>query len=150
MLLGNDNIFSGRSWEPFVPEKDWTFAAGGDGVVQTLYATFRDAAGNQTTVLSAGFVIDDVPPSSPSLALSGGAEYGAAQNPDYSRDNEVYATLSANNWVEAQVASVRPSAVRAMEFINRSSVNVSACEIIGLKSRGLKMIRTFLSAAFSP
>lgn len=103
MIVGNDNSFTGRSYEPFAVSRAWTLAAGGDNVSQTVYAKFRDAAGNESSLASDSIFVDTVAPSSPLLTLDGGLEYALAE-PAYTQDDEVEATLSAAGWTQADVS----------------------------------------------
>lgn len=103
MIIGNDNSFTGRSYEPFAVSRAWTLAAGGDNVSQTVYAKFRDAAGNESALASDAIFVDTMAPSAPQLTLDGGAEYALAE-PAYTQDDVIEATLSAVGWSQADLS----------------------------------------------
>lgn len=50
MIISNDAGFTGAPWETYATSKTWTLTTG-DGV-KTVYAKFRDAAGNMSTAVS--------------------------------------------------------------------------------------------------
>ena len=50
MLISNDAGFAGASWEAYATSKPWVLTSG-DGV-KTVYAKFRNAAGNMSSVVS--------------------------------------------------------------------------------------------------
>jgi hypothetical protein len=51
MLVSNDPSFAGASWETYAISKAWTLVSG-DGI-KTVYAKFKDTAGNMSAVVSA-------------------------------------------------------------------------------------------------
>jgi len=50
MMISNDSAFTGASWETYATTKAWTLATG-DGT-KTVYAKFKDTAGNISTAVS--------------------------------------------------------------------------------------------------
>ena len=50
MIVSNDAGFAGATWESYALSKTWTLVSG-DGV-KTVYAKFRDAAGNMSAAIS--------------------------------------------------------------------------------------------------
>ena len=68
MLISNRPDFSGAIWQAYASPIEWTLDAG-DGV-KTVYAKFRDKAGNESDVASDSIILDTTPPSSPSLAIN--------------------------------------------------------------------------------
>jgi alpha-tubulin suppressor-like RCC1 family protein/flagellar hook assembly protein FlgD len=58
MLLSNDNV----EWsaEPYTTSRTWSLVPGQGG--KTVYAMFKDAAGNSSSVYSASIIIDSMPP----------------------------------------------------------------------------------------
>jgi hypothetical protein len=63
--------FSDAGWEAFASTKSWTLSS--DEGTKTVYAKFRDAAGNESEPASATIALDTTPPSNPSLAIQEGA-----------------------------------------------------------------------------
>jgi len=49
--IANEPSFAGAVWEPLLPEKPWVLPAGPPGVY-TVYAQFRDGAGNESFVVA--------------------------------------------------------------------------------------------------
>ncbi len=60
MQVSENMAFVGAAWVPFNPTPTWNLSAG-DGD-KTIYARFRDAAGNVTITQSADVALDTVPP----------------------------------------------------------------------------------------
>jgi len=50
MTISNDSAFTGAVWETYATSKSWTLTAGNG--VKTVYAKFKDAAGNVSTAVS--------------------------------------------------------------------------------------------------
>jgi len=69
--------FSGTEagpWEPFQPRRPWQFLPGADGP-RTVFARFRDAAGNMTEEVSASATVDLSPPQSPVVLVEDDASH---------------------------------------------------------------------------
>jgi hypothetical protein len=60
MQIGASSAFTDTTWESYASRKQWT-PPGGDGL-KTVYARFRDNAGNVSTPANAEFVLDTLPP----------------------------------------------------------------------------------------
>ncbi|MEK7539021.1 MAG: peptidoglycan-binding domain-containing protein [Patescibacteria group bacterium] len=81
MLISNDAGFAGALWETYATSKTWTLVSG-DGV-KTVYAKFRDAAGNMSmavsdTITVAGSGTEVVVPLPPTQGCSGGNKYNTS------------------------------------------------------------------------
>ncbi len=83
MIVSNDAGFGGASWESYVTSKTWTLVSG-DGV-KTVYAKFRDAAGNMSTAVSdtitvsgSGTVAPVVTVPAPTQGCSGNNKYNTS------------------------------------------------------------------------
>lgn len=70
MRISNDGVFDTEPWEVFAASKEWTLP-GGDGT-KTVYAVYKDAAGNISTACSDAIVLDATPPDG-SLVINTGA-----------------------------------------------------------------------------
>lgn len=60
MMLSENATFTGANWEAFATTRTWTLSAG-DGA-RTVYARFRDNAGNVSSTVSAAITVDTVKP----------------------------------------------------------------------------------------
>jgi hypothetical protein len=60
MQIGASADFSGTTWEPYSALKPW-LPEGGDGL-KTVYARFRDSAGNTSVPTDTGFLLDTIAP----------------------------------------------------------------------------------------
>jgi sugar lactone lactonase YvrE len=69
MMIANTDTFSGASWETFSATKPWALISG-DGV-KTVYAKFKDQAGNVSSVYLDTITLDTTAPSG-SLTVNGG------------------------------------------------------------------------------
>lgn len=73
MMLSEDQGFDGAAWAPFAGQTQWTFREGeGD---KTLYAKFRDRAGNESEACSDTIILDTTPPGGVAVAIANDAEY---------------------------------------------------------------------------
>lgn len=70
MMLSNSNNFAGASWQPYAAAVAWVLP-GGDGP-KTVYARFRDRAGNLSTVYADTITLDTTAPAG-SVTIEGGA-----------------------------------------------------------------------------
>lgn len=85
MQLSNEAAFTGATWQAYTPTLAWTLSTG-DGS-KTVYAKFRDAAGNvSVSSTSASITLDTLGPTSPTVSVSSGA---------YTNSANVTLTLSA-------------------------------------------------------
>ncbi len=60
-----------NAWEPFSTSRSWT--VGGSDGTKTVYAQFKDAAGNVSATASDSIVLDTVPPTAPGTPSDAGA-----------------------------------------------------------------------------
>ena len=72
MIVSNSITFAGSNWEPFVSTKMWNLTFG-DGV-KTVYARFRDAAGNTTSIISDTIILKTVGDIDGNIGLESGPE----------------------------------------------------------------------------
>lgn len=63
MIFSQNPDFSGASWQAYAASADFTLTSG-DGN-KTVYAKFKDQAGNESTITSASILLDTVPPVAP-------------------------------------------------------------------------------------
>ncbi|MBI3608997.1 MAG: fibronectin type III domain-containing protein [Nitrospirae bacterium] len=71
MRIANVPDLDSASWEPYNPTRSWTLLPG-DGT-KTVYAQFRDSAGNETTqTISALILLDTTLPTGPSIRIQEG------------------------------------------------------------------------------
>lgn len=61
MIVSNFPDFVGANWEPFVTQKPWTLMSNLDGE-KTVYAKFKDDAGNESSVGLDRIILDTHPP----------------------------------------------------------------------------------------
>lgn len=101
---------SSAVYEPFVPSRTFTLA-GPDGE-KTLFACFRDGAGNAAAA-SAVIVLDQTPPAGVTLSLAGGAAYATTP--------QVLAALAASD-------NLTPAAGLTMQLANDPSFSSSSWE----------------------
>jgi len=75
--LSNSSGFAGATWQPFATPLAWVLTPG-DGT-KTVYARFRDPAGNVSTFIQANITLAATPPSSGTLILAAGASATSTQ-----------------------------------------------------------------------
>ena len=83
MLISNDAGFGGAVWESYATSKTWTLVSGDGG--KTVYAKFRDSAGNMSlaisdtiTVSGSGTVAPVVTVPAPTQGCSGNNQYNTS------------------------------------------------------------------------
>ena len=75
MIFSNRNDFSDAKWEKMAGTKKWILdAAGGDGT-KTVYAKFKDKAGNESPVCSDDIILDTHPPEQGSVVINDNAKF---------------------------------------------------------------------------
>jgi hypothetical protein len=77
MRVSNDLGFAGSSWQPYASSLAWVLPPG--DALKTVYAQFRDRAGNVSATASATITLLSTPPTSGSLIIAGGAAATATQ-----------------------------------------------------------------------
>jgi hypothetical protein len=60
-----DGCTSGGTWEPYVTSKSWTLAQ--TNAAATVFAKFKDLAGNETACVSDTIIHDDIAPTAPNV-----------------------------------------------------------------------------------
>lgn len=81
MEISNDSGFSGASYETYATSKSWTLTSS-DGS-KTVYARFKDTAGNVSPTYSAAITYDATSPISLSLDSPGDNSYTASDRPTF-------------------------------------------------------------------
>jgi hypothetical protein len=87
ILLSNSSNFSQSTWEPYIElRKDWQISSGPEA---SVYAKFRDKAGNESKPVSASILVDLEAPKNPKLTIDDNAKY--VQN----KERKILFTLGA-------------------------------------------------------
>jgi hypothetical protein len=71
MVVSESGAFSGASWEAYATSRIFNLTTG-DGI-KTVYAKYRDNAGNETGVVADMIILDTTAPGSASVEINGGA-----------------------------------------------------------------------------
>jgi hypothetical protein len=74
MMISNFSDFKDAKWETFRPRKDNWILAGEDGE-KTVYARFRDEAGNISETAMAKIILDRKPPTDPKISINNDSTY---------------------------------------------------------------------------
>ena len=74
MMISNLRDFRAASWEKFDSVKKWIIELPGDGD-KTVYAKFKDFAGNESSVISTGITLDTTPPQGGTVSINDGAKF---------------------------------------------------------------------------
>jgi len=69
MIFSNRSDFSDAKWEKMAGTKKWILEGGGDGE-KTVYARFKDRAGNVSQTLSDAIILDTQPPEQGSVVIN--------------------------------------------------------------------------------
>jgi hypothetical protein len=87
MMVSNRSDFSGAEWVPFVNAASWTLE--GEEGIHYIYVKYRDAAGNESEVMTRSIKSDFTPPRIRKLAINGGDEYTNDAQKNVAIDMEV-------------------------------------------------------------
>ncbi len=75
VMISNSEQFQGGRWEPYKETLKWIVDLSvGDGV-KSVYAKFRDQAGNESTSTKATIIMDTTPPTDGSIIINGGEKF---------------------------------------------------------------------------
>jgi hypothetical protein len=74
MQLSNNSSFPNAKWEPYTETTRWILDPGADGT-RTVFARFRDAAGNISETYSTSIVQDVTPPDRASVTINNGERF---------------------------------------------------------------------------
>lgn len=97
MIISNSASFTGAKWESYTTQKsDWLLTPGNG--MRTVYARFKDLAGNISDLSYATIALDTIPPSETSIKIDGGKEWTT------SADRKVNLTLNAKDAIEMTVS----------------------------------------------
>ncbi len=96
MMLCNKPDFKNARWENYVKSKKWIIDIVGEGE-KTVYAKFRDRAGNESDVVSASIIYDITPPKGGTVTINNGEKY--------TRKREVMLNISAKDVAKIRVTA---------------------------------------------
>lgn len=96
MVLSNNSDFKNSRWENYVKSKKWIIDIVGAGE-KTVYAKFKDRAGNESEVVSASIIHDITPPEGGTVTVNGGEKFTRSRN--------VFLTVSARNASKIRITS---------------------------------------------
>ncbi len=74
MMVSNFSDFNQAKWENYVRTKKWIIDLRGNGE-KTVYAKFRDGAGNESEVVSTSIILDTTPPTAGSITVDNGDKF---------------------------------------------------------------------------
>jgi hypothetical protein len=95
MAISNTPNITNLAWETYKESKEWSL----EGRVgqKTLYAKFRDEAGNESRMLSASILLDNEPPIAGTMLINNGRTL--------TKDSKVTLTFNARNADEVLIAN---------------------------------------------
>ncbi|NOZ86233.1 MAG: hypothetical protein GXP49_08190 [Deltaproteobacteria bacterium] len=98
MKLGDQHALSGAVWTTFSPSIAYTLSLP-EGT-KTVYARFRDEAGNETETVWDDIVLDMTPPGGNSVVIAGGDAYTTNRSVDItlSTDEPASTLMQVSNW----------------------------------------------------
>ncbi len=96
MMLCNKPDFKNARWENYVKSKKWVIDIVGEGE-KTVYAKFKDRAGNESEVVSASIIYDITPPKAGTVTINNGEKY--------TRKRDVVLSISAKDVARIRVTS---------------------------------------------
>lgn len=96
MMLCNKPDFKNARWENYVKSKKWIIDIVGEGE-KTVYAKFKDRAGNESEVVSASIIYDITPPKGGTVTINNGDKY--------TRKRDVVLNISAKDVAKIRVTT---------------------------------------------
>lgn len=143
--LSNSPGFGGTSYQAFAPDLAW-FLTPGDGV-KTVYAQFRDAAGNESLVVSDDITLDTAPPGEPTISL---VESDARPTNGHTNQLAVTVQLSAQGAPSYALVSESPALTSAVN-VTLDGVTPPASTTLTLSGDGRRQVwARFFDAAGNP
>ncbi|MCC5932253.1 MAG: hypothetical protein JJU28_23610 [Cyclobacteriaceae bacterium] len=133
MQIANNSNFPNTRWEPYAEVTRWILDPGGDGT-RTVFARFRDAAGNISETYSASIMLDVTPPDRASVTINGGERFTNKTEVVLSIEGRNADSVFIQTPVEIRKLAFEPNAQGRME-INWTLDTV----------QGAKPFRVFLS-----
>ncbi len=79
MIISNNPDLQQGQWESYVRSKKWALDISGSGE-KTVYARFRDEAGNESETVTASIIFDIVPPEKGEFMINEGSSYTNSRN----------------------------------------------------------------------
>jgi len=97
MIFSNKSDFSDSKWEKMAGTKKWMLdGTGGDGS-KTVYAKFKDRAGNISQVYSDDIILDTQPPEQGSVVIN--------SNSKFTKDNQIILKIQAKDAAMVRIVS---------------------------------------------
>jgi len=75
VMVSNSDQFQNGRWESYKESIKWVIDVGSGDGEKTVFAKFRDEAGNESKVIKASIISDITPPSDGSLVINSGDKY---------------------------------------------------------------------------
>jgi hypothetical protein len=106
MMLSGSPDFSGASWVDYASTSVFTVSSG-DGA-KTVYAKFRDRAGNESAVVQASTILDSQAPTGAAIAINNGVDFTASVSVSLTLSAVGASEMSVYNKGEADSAVWQP------------------------------------------
>lgn len=116
MIFSQDPAFGGASWQAYASSADFSLTSG-DGN-KTVYAKFKDTAGNESTATSASILLDTVPPVTP-------------VNVRTARDT----VIASGDPIGHGNIAIRTTLADSGSGVDEATINVGFAPVLGLLSR---------------
>ncbi|NJN25068.1 MAG: hypothetical protein HC819_03310 [Cyclobacteriaceae bacterium] len=97
LMISNSAQFANAKWEPYKESIKWVIDVGAGDGEKSVFAKFKDMAGNESKVISDVIYMDVTPPVGGSITINDGAKYTRSKN--------VKLSISANDATMIRVVS---------------------------------------------
>jgi len=98
MQVSNSKAFYANKWMLYNPELEWQLEPGPDGI-RNIYIRFKDAAQNETEIISTSLIVDREPPIGGGITINNNEKYTIQQ------DRNINLSLTARNADFMQVST---------------------------------------------
>jgi len=100
MMISNTPEFNQAQWETYIKSKKWVIDIYGEGE-KTVYAKFRDEAGNESPAVESKILFDITPPQNGQIVINDGA--------NYTRSNTVQLAIKSEDATKVRLVSTNQS-----------------------------------------
>jgi tRNA threonylcarbamoyladenosine modification (KEOPS) complex Pcc1 subunit len=125
MIFSNKSDFSDSKWEKMAGTKKWSLdGTGGDGD-KTVYAKFKDRAGNISPIISDDIILDTQPPEQGSIVINNDSKF--------TKDNKIVLKIHANDAAMVRIVSSGKSETFPYEVNEGQEIEWSLDSVEGTK-----------------
>lgn len=133
MIVSNRRDFADARWEKFNPTKKWILDMNGGDGEKTVYAKFKDEAGNESQIFEDQIILDTHPPTNGSVVIN--------ENEKFTRKRDVFLKIHAEDATMVRIVS--PGRSEMFQYKESEGENFMLIKWQLDSLEGIKVIRVF-------